>query len=178
LAELIVDAWMQFPNENFLRDPIFESLRRWPTSWRMLAEQNPGITADDALAELKRQGASKVVASAWWAPRGPMITNDAVAVVVRNHPESVAGIASVDLSRPMEGLRELRRAVRQLGLQGLRVLPWLWGLPPDDRRYYPLYAECIECHVPEESGTNRTPRTFALQGGRACVRGDRRHHWN
>ncbi len=23
-------------------------------------------------------------------------------------------------------------------------MPWLWGLPPNDRRYYPLYAECIE----------------------------------
>jgi hypothetical protein len=27
-----------------------------------------------ALNELRRHGASKVVASAWWGPRGPMIT--------------------------------------------------------------------------------------------------------
>ncbi|MFX8481514.1 amidohydrolase family protein, partial [Acinetobacter baumannii] len=24
----------------------------------------------------------------------------------------------------------------------------LWGLPPNDRRYYPLYAECVELGVP------------------------------
>jgi uncharacterized protein len=71
---------------------------------------------------------------------------DGCAVVRMN--TNKAGIASVDLSRPMEGLRELRRAVRQLGLQGLRVLPWLWGLPPDDRRYYPLYAECHRVEYP------------------------------
>jgi hypothetical protein len=56
----------------------------------------------------------------------------------------------------MEAVRELRRAVKQLGLRGLRMLPWLWGLPPDDRRYYPLYAECIELDIP-----------FCLQVGHA-----------
>lgn len=48
----------------------------------------------------------------------------------------------------MEGVRELRRCVRDLGFQALRIVPWLWGLPPDDRRYYPLYAECIELDIP------------------------------
>ena len=58
------------------------------------------------------------------------------------------GIASVDLHRPMDGVRELRRRVKQDGFKGLRVLPWLWGLPPDDRRYYPLFAECCELDIP------------------------------
>jgi hypothetical protein len=48
----------------------------------------------------------------------------------------------------MDGVRELRRAVNELGFVGLRVLPWLWDLPPDDRRYYPLYSECIALGVP------------------------------
>jgi len=41
----------------------------------------------------------------------------------------------------MVATRELRRAVRELGFRGLRILPWLWNLPPDDARFYPLYAE-------------------------------------
>jgi predicted TIM-barrel fold metal-dependent hydrolase len=77
-----------------------------------------------------------------------MIGNDAVAAIVRAHPDRVTGIASVDLHRPMDAVRELRRCVEELGLRGLRVLPWLWGLPPDDRRYYPLYAQCVELGVP------------------------------
>jgi uncharacterized protein len=48
----------------------------------------------------------------------------------------------------MAAVRELRRAVRELGFRALRMLPWLWNLPPDDRRYYPLYAECIELDIP------------------------------
>jgi len=146
--ETIVDAWMQFPTAEFLRDPMFESLRRWttgsPDAANLPAVPSPG----EALTAMRRQGVARVVASAWWGPRGPMIGNDAVAAIVRAHPDKVTGIAAVDLHRPMDGVRELRRCVKELGLRGLRLLPWLWGLPPDDRRYYPLYAECVELGVP------------------------------
>ena len=27
-------------------------------------------------------------------------------------------------------------------------MPWLWNLPPSDRRYYPLYAECVQLGIP------------------------------
>jgi predicted TIM-barrel fold metal-dependent hydrolase len=27
-------------------------------------------------------------------------------------------------------------------------VPWLWGLPPTDARYYPLYATCVDLGVP------------------------------
>ena len=71
-----------------------------------------------------------------------------MAAFVRAQPHRLRGLASVDLFRPMAAVRELRRCVRQLRFRGLRIVPWLWGLPPDDRRYYPLYAECIELDVP------------------------------
>ena len=77
-----------------------------------------------------------------------MISNDEVAHYCRAHPDRFIGIASVDLYRPMEGVRELRRRVKQDGFKGLRVLPWVWGLPPDDRRYYPFFAECCELDIP------------------------------
>jgi predicted TIM-barrel fold metal-dependent hydrolase len=155
MADLI-DAWMQLPNKAYLLDLMFDSLRRWPTAWKSLAQDNPAITHDEALDTLLAQGVTQVIASAWWGPTGPMITNDEVAAAVRAHPRHVVGVASVDVSRPMAGVRELRRCVKQLGFKGLRVLPWLWGLPPDDRRYYPLYAECVELDI-----------TFCLQVGHA-----------
>lgn len=27
-------------------------------------------------------------------------------------------------------------------------MQWLWDLPPDNRLYYPLYAECVELKIP------------------------------
>ena len=152
----IIDAWMQLPNRDYLLNPMFDSLRRWPTHWKTLANNNPGVSREETLSLIEAQGVSRVLASAWWAPTGPMITNDEVAAAVKARPQQVIGIASVDITKPMEAVRELRRCVKSFGFKGLRVLPWLWGLPPDDRRYYPLYAECVELDI-----------TFCLQVGHA-----------
>jgi hypothetical protein len=35
-----------------------------------------------------------------------------------------------------------------VGFVGLRIVPWLWNLPPNDRRYYPVYVACVELGVP------------------------------
>jgi uncharacterized protein len=66
--------------------------------------------------------------------RGPLIANDAVAAMTRSYPGRFAGVAAVDLARPMDAVRELRRCVRDHGFRALRVVPRLWNLPPDDRR--------------------------------------------
>lgn len=143
----IIDAWMQIPDRSFLRNPLFESLRRWPTAWQGLAEQDRDIGCDEVLEGFSAQGVAKVFASAWVGPQGELISNESVALAVQRRPEQVFGIASVDIRQPMTAVRELRRCVRKYGFKGLRILPWLWGLPPDDRRFYPLYAECIELDV-------------------------------
>jgi len=139
----IIDVWMQQPNRAFLAQPFFDSLRRWTHQAELPCPSLPEtIQAMDAAAV--RTG----LLSAWCGPAGPLISNDEVAECVRRHPDHFVGIASVLLARPMEAVRELRRCVRQHGFRGLRIVPWLWNLPPDDRRYYPLYAECIELDVP------------------------------
>jgi predicted TIM-barrel fold metal-dependent hydrolase len=141
---MIVDAWIQHPTPQFLRHPMFETLRRWMGATEVPDEFPVEVTA----GALEAAGVSRALVSAWYGPQGPLISNDEVASFVRARPDLLTGVASVDLSRPMHAVRELRRAVRELGLRGLRLLPWLWNAPPDDRRYYPLYAECIELGIP------------------------------
>jgi uncharacterized protein len=77
-----------------------------------------------------------------------LIENDAVQEWVLQHPDRFAGLAAVDLARPMTAVRELRRCVDEFGFKGLRVVPWMWEAPPTDRRYYRLYATCIDLGVP------------------------------
>jgi predicted TIM-barrel fold metal-dependent hydrolase len=140
---VIVDAWIQHPTPGFLRHPMFASLWRW-TGGDAPAE----IPLERTLGALRAAKIDRALVCAWHGPEGALIGNDEVAAFVRAAPELLVGVASVDLARPMDAVRELRRAVRTLGLRALRVLPWLWNLPPNDRRYYPLYAECIELGVP------------------------------
>jgi hypothetical protein len=139
----IVDVWMQHPTRRFQVQPFFESLRRWTRE-----DSIPEIPLSRTLETMNEAGVELGLVAAWWGPQGALIDNDEVASFVRSHPDRLVGVASVDLARPMQAVRELRRSVRELGFRALRIVPWLWGLPPDDRRYYPLYAECIELDVP------------------------------
>lgn len=139
----VVDAWMQHPTEGLLTHEMFTSLRRWlgdvdiseiPLDWTVQAYEGAGV--DTALI------------SAWWGPEGPLLPNEFVADVVSEHPELFVGIGSVPLDEPMEAVEAVRRCVNEYGFVGIRNIPWLWELPPDDRRYYPVYAECVQQDVP------------------------------
>ena len=140
---MIVDAWAQHPTARFLRSDFLASLRRW--SGGTLPEGE--LPIDMTIAAMDAAGVDKTMLSAWHGPQGALISNDEVAEHVRAHPDRFAGLASVDITRPMEAVRELRRRVEE-GFRGLRVLPWLWETPPTDRRLYPLYAACVELGVP------------------------------
>ncbi|MGZ3443567.1 MAG: amidohydrolase family protein, partial [Polyangia bacterium] len=122
---LVIDAWIQHPSPAFLRHPMFDSLRRWMG----LQEVPDAIPPSFTVAALEAAGVARALVSAWWGPDGPLISNDEVASIVAVRPDLFVGVASVDLHRPMDGVRELRRAVREPGLRALRVLPWLWNLP-------------------------------------------------
>jgi predicted TIM-barrel fold metal-dependent hydrolase len=142
----VIDAWMQHPTSRFRAEPMFEPLRRWfPSTNLSRTGEVPLASTIDAM---DAGGVRLGLVCAWWGPRGPLIDNDEVAAFVRAYPDRLIGVASVELSQPVAAVRELRRAVRELGFRALRVLPWLWNLPPDDRRYYPLYAECVELDIP------------------------------
>lgn len=140
----IVDAWMQHPSKAMLDSPMFDSLRRWSQGTLGSGEAPIESTIEAMDAASVRIG----MLAAWWGPQGPLIPNDEVAGFVRQYPDRLVGVASADLHRPMEAVREIRRCVRELGFKAVRIVPWLWNLPPDDRRYYPLYAECVELGVP------------------------------
>jgi len=142
---MTIDAWIQHPTRRFLSSDMFASLLRW-TGGR-IPDQDPPIEA--TLEQMDAAGVDVALLTAWRGPHGQdLISNDQVAQWVVAHPSRFAGLASVDLDRPMEAVRELRRRVRDDGFVGLRMLPWLWDAPPTDRRYYPLYAECVELGVP------------------------------
>jgi predicted TIM-barrel fold metal-dependent hydrolase len=105
--------------------------------------------------------------SAWSAPhQAALISNEEVAGWVGQHPDRFAGLAAVNLNRPMDAVRELKRCVADLGFKGLRVVPWLWEAPPTDRRYYPLYATCVELGVPFFTQVGHTGPLRSSETGR------------
>lgn len=141
---MIIDAWAQHPTLRHSKDPVFESLRRWTKTPAPSAELPVQRTID----AMDQAGVDRSLISAWVAPGRVMISNEEVAAFVKEAPERLVGVGSVDISRPMAAVREARRCVEELGFKAIRVLPWLWEVPPTDRRFYPVYTACCELEVP------------------------------
>ena len=140
----VIDVWMQHPTLKFINHPMFESLRRWIGIDKITQE----IPVESTVGAMDQAGVDMGLICAWWGPQGALISNDDVAKIVNKNPDRFRGLASVDLFRPMEGIFELRRCVKELGFVGLRIVQWYWNLPPTDRRYYPQFAECIDLDIP------------------------------
>jgi len=138
-----IDAWIQHPTPRLLADPMLAPLLRW------LGSKVPDeLPAAFTLAALDFAKVDHAIASAWYGPGGPLISNDEVAAFCKLAPHRLTGLCGVDLRRPMAALAELDRCTGELGMKGLRLLPWLWELPPDDRRLYPLYARLCQLELP------------------------------
>jgi uncharacterized protein len=142
----IIDVWAQHPTERFMKQPWLATLTRW---MKWTGEESWGeLPVEATIGAMDTGGVSRALLSAWHGPTGSLISNDEVAEIVAKHPVRFAGLASVDLTDPMGAVREIRRCVGELGFVGVRVVPWLWNLPPNDRRYYPVYVACVELGVP------------------------------
>lgn len=76
------------------------------------------------------------------------VRNSAIGQVHRDHPGRFMTLAVVNPADGMRAVRELERLVREDGAMGIRVNPLYTCVPANDRRYYPLYAKCIELDVP------------------------------
>ena len=141
---MIIDAWAQHPTLRHSQDPMFASLWRW-----MRADQpREELPVSATIAAMDAGGIDKSLICAWQAPGRDMISNDEVARFVRQYPDRLIGVGSVDISKPMEAVREVRRCVNELDFKAIRILPWLCEAPPTDRRFYPVYVACCEMGVP------------------------------
>lgn len=159
---MIIDAWAQHPTLRHSQDPMFDSLRRW-TRTEAPSEHLP---VEKTIQLMDAGSVSKSLISAWVAPRNVMISNDEVHSFISEFPDRLVGIGSVDITRPMHAVAEIKRCVHELGFKGIRVLPWLWELPPTDRLFYPIYAACCDLGIPFCTQIGHTGPLMSSEVGR------------
>jgi len=71
-----------------------------------------------------------------------------VAEACGRYPDRLHGLAGIDPTQGMAGVRALEAAVRDLGFVGAHIYPHWFELAPNAARYYPFYTKCIELDVP------------------------------
>jgi len=140
----IIDVWAQLPTARFWREKWLASLMRWT------AQETPSAdTPVEALVRaMDEAGVSISLISGWSSPKGDLISNDEVEAAIDAAPVRLRGLIGADISEPMQAVREIRRRAKAGKFVGVRIVPWLWELPPNDRRYYPVYAACVDAGLP------------------------------
>ncbi len=98
----------------------------------------------------------------WSSVHETFIPNELVAGLAERHPTRFIPFAGIDPLTGMDGVRELEHLVHARGFKGLSLRPFMIGLPADDRRYYPLYAKCVELGIPLSIHTSANWTTVAV----------------
>lgn len=71
-----------------------------------------------------------------------------VARACEKFPGRFYGLAGIDPTQGMSGLRAFEDAVRNMGFIGAHYYPHWFEIAPDHARMYPFYAKCCELGVP------------------------------
>ena len=127
----------------------------------------PIRTLDEMAEEFRRDDVLAVLL-AWDAETAsglPPVTNDYIADCVRAHPDAFLGFASVDPWKGEAAIVELRRAITELGLRGLKLHPSAQLFEPNDRRFYPLWETAAELGIPALFHTGTTGLGAGMPGG-------------
>jgi len=161
---IIIDAWAQ-PATRAAWDKMPEVGRLFRQSGSA-AILETGLTTEQIVAAMDAAGIDKLMLCAWHRPGQWIYSNDQIAAMIAQVPDRFVGVATVNLEKPLEAVRELDRAVNELGFNALRVVPWLWNRPPNDKFYFPLYVKCIELDIPFCTQVGHTGPLMPSETGR------------
>lgn len=141
---MIIDVWGQILTTRMAQTPWLGSLLRW-----MKADSTDlDLSVTGTLKAMDAAGVDLMILSAWSAPDGWLISNEELDEALKAAPDRFRGHLSVDLSNPESAARTIRERYDGERYVGVRVLPWVWNLPPNHAWYYPVYAACTEVGAP------------------------------
>jgi uncharacterized protein len=158
----VIDLMLQVPEgikrENYrflagnLRDT--ESLEQFEFPAQYMFKNIPADLPDEVdglefvLREMDRHGIERAMLG---LGRGGVDRDrSATRRALAEHPDRFFGSWQVDPNRGMDGVRELVRAYETLGIKAATAFPagYTPQVPIDDKRFFPLYAKCIELDIP------------------------------
>lgn len=142
----IIDAWANIAPPGTLDDSggiarLFKQAGRDD----LLRE---GVDAETMIGSMDQAGVQQAVVTVWHQGESWKTSNREVLGAVKQFPERIVGVAAVDLDHPIKAVEGLKRAVELWGFRAMRLVPWLWNRPPNDKLYYPLCTACVELGIP------------------------------
>lgn len=146
--DIVVNLWT--PEANALR-PKRDAF--YKDKMQVESRTADGISLDEMLRRMDAAGIERGFLVATRAgrlghPACYHLPYELVAKAVRQHPDRFHGLAGLDPYEGMKGVKELARAVEELGFIGAHFYPHWYELAPDHAKWYPYYAKCCELDIP------------------------------
>ena len=112
-----------------------------------------GVSYEDLLRDMDAAGTERAFLIATKTGRLGLpgswhLPYEMIAEAVRRFPGRFYGLAGLDPTEGMAGVRALEHAVKDLGFIGAHFYPHWFELAPDHAKWYPFYAKCVELDVP------------------------------
>lgn len=146
--DVVVNLWTREANAlRPKRDAFYQG------KMKVKKETAQGISLKEMLRRMDAAGIEKAFLVATRAgrlghPACYHLPYELVAKAVKRHPGRFYGLAGLDPHDGMHGVRELERAVKDLGFIGAHFYPHWYELAPDHAKWYPYYAKCCELDIP------------------------------
>jgi predicted TIM-barrel fold metal-dependent hydrolase len=143
---MIIDTHSQL----FTAEAIASFPEEMARSYQAMFQDMALPTIEDTIADMDAAGVDRAVIVGIDAETTHRykVSNDLVARTVARFPDRLTGFAGADPHKGKLACDELDRAVTELGLRGLKLLPHLADIAPDDRRMYPLYETARDLKIP------------------------------
>lgn len=120
---------------------------------RMKDDPRNGTTAEQYIEKMDRAGIERSLLIATRCGDRRMqgskeIPYEYIYEACKKYPHRFSGLAGIDPTRGISGLKELDKAVHEYGFVGAHLYPHWFGQAPDAAIYYPYYARCAELGIP------------------------------
>jgi predicted TIM-barrel fold metal-dependent hydrolase len=146
----IIDSHSQLPPDPESMKLFFESQKKGIGYADIFKSAPLSPSLDTMIKDMDDAGVSKSVIVAIDAETrfGFKTSNEMVAAIISKYPERLIGFAGADPNKGVIAVKEFERAVKELGFKGLKLLPHLIELNPNEKIIYPLYEKAQQLDVP------------------------------
>jgi predicted TIM-barrel fold metal-dependent hydrolase len=177
--DLVPDPFV-FREFQIMRSTTFKALNRKPPSGDSHGAPLAGHDSlESCLADMDELGYAhiSVCATKMWSYyyHRDFILNSPIEPIgdcVKASQGRILGAASYDPFRITDSLREIERAVVEHGFNYVWFHPLSYGLPPNDRRFYPLYAKCVELDIAVGFQVGHSAEVLPSEHGRPMLADD------
>jgi len=151
-----IDAWCNPFDERGIREifvdneeVFFMMGEQWGRKDHMRA-----FTVEDWVKQMDELGIQAVACpslkQAYYRKRAMAVDmeHEHIATLMQQAPGRILGMAGIDPMSGMKGVKHLERAVTEYGFTGAHVHPFGFGIPINEREWWPFYAKCAELDVP------------------------------